>query len=221
MASSDYDLIENPTPRCACMLVLDTSLSMNGEPIQELNEGVQQFLQAVKDDDFASNAVELGIITFGDTVREVVALQSVEQLSVPSLVANGNTPMGQAVIRALEVLEARKQSYKQAGVSYYQPWLVLMSDGGPTDAYQMAAARLKQLGNEKKVLMFAVGIGAKADLTRLSEFCPDNRPPKRLQGLKFAEFFSWLSQSMARVSASTPGMNVTLPPSGGWESITV
>lgn len=221
MSSNSYDLIENPTPRCACLLVLDTSSSMSGEPIQELNEGVQQFLQEVQSDDFASNAVELGIITFGNMVQAVVPIQSVEHLKVPELVANGNTPMGQAVSMALKTLEERKRSYKQAGVSYYQPWLVLMSDGAPTDAYQQAAAQLKQLANQRKVLVFAVGIGAHADLGRLAEFCPDSRPPKRLHGLKFADFFSWLSQSMARVSASTPGTHVTLPSSGGWESISV
>ena len=47
------------------------------------------------------------------------------------LTANGNTPMGEGVRLALDLLDKRKQEYKDKGVDYYQPWLVLMSDGQP------------------------------------------------------------------------------------------
>ncbi|NEO02767.1 MAG: glycosyl transferase family 2, partial [Moorea sp. SIO3I7] len=67
----NYDLIENPSPRCACMLLLDVSYSMHGDPIEQLNKGVNQFIEEVCLDDFASVAVELGVITFGTTVTEL------------------------------------------------------------------------------------------------------------------------------------------------------
>jgi uncharacterized protein YegL len=92
---SEYDeLIENPTPRCACMLVLDVSGSMSGERIAELNEGVRQFIQEVKEDDFASNAIDMGIITFGGSVNEIIPLRSIAEVEAPILYANGDTPMG-------------------------------------------------------------------------------------------------------------------------------
>jgi hypothetical protein len=66
------DLIENPTARCACALVLDVSSSMSGEAIEELNAGVIQLIEELRHDEFASYAVEVGVFTFGDKVREVL-----------------------------------------------------------------------------------------------------------------------------------------------------
>lgn len=57
------DLIENPSPRCAVALVLDTSASMGGAPIQQLNEGVQLFIDSVQRDDIARWSVDLAVYT--------------------------------------------------------------------------------------------------------------------------------------------------------------
>lgn len=219
---SEYsELIENPTPRCSCMLVLDVSYSMLGNPIEELNAGVVQFINEVMEDDFAAHSVELGVISFGGSVKTEIPITPISQVSAPTFEANGNTPMGEAVEKAIDLLNESKSRYKSAGVSYYQPWLVLMSDGAPTDYYKTAASKLKQLGDERKILVFGIGIGDRCDLNILSDFCPSSRPPKKLKGLQFKEFFSWLSQSMARVSVSTPGTDINLPSTGGWESIQV
>jgi uncharacterized protein YegL len=223
MAFEDDDLISNPTPRCACVLLLDTSSSMSGEPIQELVEGVNLFIEEIKEDDYAVSSVELCIITFGGSVTKHLDFQSVERVSEEiELHASGNTPMGGAIQEAIQLLEARKNEYKRNGVSYYQPWLVLMTDGAPTDGpiFESAAQNLKQLAEEKKVTVFGIGIGNRADLQQLSKCCPSNRPPKRLKGLKFKDFFQWLSQSLSKVSQSTPGTSgVSLPPPDGWASV--
>jgi len=217
---NDYnDLIENPAPRCACMLVLDTSGSMHGQPIDELNHGVTQFIDEVKNDEFASTSVELGIISFGGSVQIINPIQSISQINYPVFQANGDTPMGNAVNSAIMELDKRKQEYKNNGVSYYQPWVVLMTDGAPTDSYQQAAAKLKTMGESKKALVFGIGIGSGCNLNVLSEFCPANRPPLQLAGLQFKQFFQWLSQSMNVVSSSTPGTNIPLPSPSGWTSI--
>jgi len=111
--------------------------------------------------------------------------------------------------------------YRSTGVSYYQPWIVLMTDGAPTDSYKETAKILKDLANSKKIVVVAVGIGERCNLNLLSEFCSDDSPPKRLSGLKFSDFFLWLSQSMSEViTKSTPG--VTYMPTqstDGWESL--
>lgn len=215
------DLIENPTPRCACMLVLDVSGSMSGDPIRLLNQGVNQFIQDVCQDDFARFAVEVGIITFGSTVDEVVPIQSILGVNTPTFSPVGRTPMGEAVLRAIEVLEKRKNQYQKHGVPYYQPWIVLMTDGEPTDEYSRAAAQLRELAEDSKMLVFGVGIGDYCNLKTLAEFCPANRPPKKLAQYRFREFFGWLSQSMAKVSVSTPGTGVELPNTRGWDSIQI
>jgi len=219
--NQDYDLIENPTPRCPCMLVLDVSGSMSGEPISLLSKGVNQFIQEVCQDDFARFAVEVGIITFGSKVDEVTPIQSILGLNIPVFSAMGRTPMGEAVSKAIEVLEIRKKQYQKHGVPYYQPWIILMTDGEPTDEYSRAASLVRELAEDKKMLVFGIGIGDHCNLNKLGEFCPADRPPKPLAQYKFKEFFEWLAQSMAKVSVSTPGTHFELPSTKGWDSIQI
>lgn len=128
------------------------------------------------------------------------------------LSACGNTPMGEGVRLALDLLDERKQEYKDKGVDYYQPWLVLMSDGQPNgnaDMLEDSIQRTRDLVENKKLSLFPIGIGASADMDTLARFSP-KRPPLRLNGLNFKEFFEWLSKSVSKVSQSRPGDKVEL-----------
>ena len=130
------------------------------------------------------------------------------------------TPMGEAVNMALDLLDRRKNEYKDKGVDYYQPWLVLMTDGAPngnSGELSRAIQRTVALVNSRKLTIFPIGIGTEADMDTLAQFSP-NRAPLKLQGLKFREFFSWLSKSVSKTSQSTPGENVKLDVEGikGW-----
>ncbi len=215
------DLIENPTPRVPITLCLDTSYSMSGEPIRELMEGVALFYESVFDDEIARYSAEISIVTFGNQgVQRYADFGPVERIPRTPLVADGNTPMGEAVCDALAILEKRKREYQNTGVDYYQPWLVLMTDGMPTDDINEAIKRVVSMVNQKKLSVFPIGIGHDADMDILSQFSPA-RPPLRLQGLKFREFFEWLSASVQRVSASTPGEEVPLDLDGikGWGTL--
>lgn len=207
------DLIENPTARVPICLVLDVSSSMNGAPIQELNEGVKLFFEAVRTDDVAQYAAEICVVTFGDVANKTLDFMSVERQQVPQLGASGLTAMGAGVTMAIDLLEARKGDYKRAGVDYYQPWMVIMTDGAPTDDISAAAEKVQRLVAERKLTVFPIAIGASANMASLATLSP-TRPPLRLQGLHFREFFSWLSQSVSRVSQSTPGEAVELDVKG-------
>ncbi|GAB4200655.1 MAG: hypothetical protein OHK0013_11900 [Sandaracinaceae bacterium] len=127
----DSDLVSNPTPRVPVCLCLDVSGSMLGAPIEELARGVQLFFDAVRADEVARSSVEVSVVTFGPT-RLALDFAPIEKQTVPPLVAAGDTPMGNAVLLALDTLERRKTEYRAAGVDYFQPWLVLMTDGQPT-----------------------------------------------------------------------------------------
>jgi uncharacterized protein YegL len=207
------DLIENPTARVPICLVLDVSGSMEGEPIRELNEGVRLFFDAIRLDEVAQYAAEICIVTFGDVVAKQLDFMSIELQQVPTLHASGATPMGEGVSLALDLLQARKEDYKRAGVDYFQPWMVVMTDGVPTDDISDAATRIRELFTEKKLTVFSIAIGAAANVQTLARLSPA-RPPLRLHGLNFREFFTWLSQSVSRVSQSTPGESVKLDKDG-------
>ena len=218
IAQRNNDLVVNPTPRCACILVLDTSGSMGGQPINELNQGVIQFIEEVKGDELAQYSVEIGVVTAGPNVQQQLPITPAHLIeSAKPFGASGGTPLGEAVNVALDMLEARKVEYKNKGVPYYQPWLVIMSDGAPTDSWQNPASRSQSMANDRKLVVMPVGVSG-ADLNTLSQF--SNRPAKALAGLKFREFFAWLSASMARVSSSgSTTATVNLPPTSGWDSI--
>lgn len=216
------DLVNNPTARVPVCLCLDVSGSMFGEPISELNRGVQLFYNAIKDDEVAMYSAEICIVTFGG--NDAICLEDFASLELqpdpPVLKANGMTPMGEAVNMALNLLEQRKNEYKDKGVDYYQPWLVLMTDGEPngnSGELSRAIQRTVDLVNSRKLTIFPIGIGPDADMSTLAKFSP-NRAPLKLQGLKFREFFSWLSKSVSKTSQSTPGESVKLDMDGikGW-----
>jgi len=210
---SQEDLVDNPTARVPISLVLDVSGSMSGEPIRELQAGVQMFYEAIRDDEIAQYAAEISIVTFGSQAQRTVDFMSIERQDVPALVADGTTAMGQGVNLALDLLEVRKGDYQRAGVDYYQPWMVIMTDGEPTDDISRASERVRTLCETRKLSVFPIAIGAAANMDILAMLSP-GRPPLRLKGLNFKEFFLWLSRSVSRVSQSTPGETVPLDLAG-------
>ncbi len=235
------DLVNNPQARVPVCLCLDISDSMNqivgGETrdtgraefrdgqmwkiveggvtaLDEMVEGVRSFYANLKEDEVASFSAEICVVTFGGTSPKLVMdfanlnLQS----EFPDLTADGETPMGEAVNLALDCLEKRKQEYKDAGVDYFQPWLVLMTDGAPNGSkseLERACKRTSELANARKLSIFPIGIGNEADLKTLAKFSP-RRAPLRLKNMNFKGFFEWLSQSVSRTSQSMPGEKVEL-----------
>jgi uncharacterized protein YegL len=213
------DLVSNPEPRCPCLLLLDTSGSMSGRPIEELNQGLRVFKEELTSDDMAMQRVEVAVMTFGP-VQIISDFQTADLFQPPTLAPTGDTPMGAAIPQGLEMLEARKNIYKQAGVSYYRPWVFLITDGAPTDSWQHAATMVRAGDSDerKAFSFFAVAVEG-ADMTKLTAICSPNRPPVKLKGLSFRELFRWLSSSLGGVARSQPGQMVALPAPTGWSSV--
>jgi uncharacterized protein YegL len=206
---------ENPEPRCPCLLLLDTSGSMAGTPISQLNAGLVTFKDELATDSLAMKRVEVAVITFGP-VKVESGFHTAPNFFPPHLQADGDTPMGAAIKHGLDMIKQRKEEYRANGIDFYRPWVFLFTDGAPTDEWQSAVAMIQEGEASKSFAFFTVGVqGANMDiLKRISV-----REPLKLQGLKFREFFLWLSNSMKSVSRSIPGTTVPLAPPSGWAEV--
>jgi uncharacterized protein YegL len=188
------EFADNPEPRCACLLLLDNSGSMNGSPISQLNEGLKVFRDELANDALASKRVEVGIVTFGPVKVETDFI-SAQQFTPPELTVNGDTPMGEAIETGLNMLRSRKDTYKANGISYYRPWVFMITDGSPE-------------GEQSKAFSFyAVGVeGAHFEILKQISV----KEPLKLKGLQFRELFAWLSSSLGSVAKSTVDEKVQL-----------
>ena len=241
------DLVNNPTPRVPIALLIDTSGSMirvvrdegqkktfnlkvdgstycyttNGIPaIIDVNTGVNDFLDAIRTDEVAVNSAEICVITFGERAKLVSDFETVDRRGMLQFRPYGMTYLGEAVNLALDRLEARKQEYKDKGVDYFQPWLVIITDGeanGSAVQMEMAISRVGELVNNRKLTVLALGVGPEADMKTLKALSP-KREPVKINEAKYKEFFEWLSKSVVATAESMPGEIQTLDMDGiqGW-----
>ena len=222
MSSSLNEIVEfaeNPEPRCPCVLLLDTSGSMHGEAIDALNEGLWVFKLEVCKDPLAARRVEVAVVTFDDRVQVVQPFIGIEDFEPPVLTAQGLTHMGGAINTALDLIQLRKRQYKANGITYYRPWVFMITDGEPQgepdEVVAQAAQRVREDETQKHVAFFGVGVEG-ANLERLRGIA--TRQPVRLKGLNFRELFVWLSSSMQAVAQSKPDGQVPLTPAG-WATL--
>ncbi len=213
------EFAENPEPRCPCVLLLDTSASMQGVPIDALNDGLMAFRNDLIRDELAKKRVEVAIISFDNQVKIVQDFVTADQFEPPVLTAQGQTFMGTAISQALDLVAARKSEYRNNGITYYRPWVFMITDGEPQGeadrVTEQATRRIQEEELKKQVAFFAVGVEG-ANLDRLAQIV--QRTPLKLKGLDFREMFIWLSTSMQTVSHSKVDEQVALPPPG-WGTV--
>jgi uncharacterized protein YegL len=197
------DFADNPEPRCPCVLLMDTSGSMAGPRIAALNGGLSKFKEDLMKDALASRRIEIAIVTFSSGVHVVQDFVTVDRFEPQPLQAFGQTHMASGIAKALDLIENRKSVYKDNGISYYRPWVFMVTDGQPEgesdDMVLKAAQQIKDRESTKGVAFFAVGVEG-ANMDRLAQLTV--RQPVKLKGLEFTEMFVWLSASMQTISHS-------------------
>ena len=221
------EFARNPQRRCPTLLLLDTSDSMDGGPISELNTGLHAYKESVESNALAASRIEIAIVCFGDQPQvyqhqiriggqvESRSFTTVNQFNPPVFSTSGRTAMGGGIHAGLNLLQARKQEYRMSGISYYRQWVFILTDGIPTDEWESARKRLEEELARKGILLFVVAVGDGCNMAILRQLSPE-RKVLRLKDLNFVEFFYWLSESQQAVSTSQSGVHLPLPPRD-WE----
>lgn len=204
----------NPSQRTPCMLVLDASGSMDEvvpatgrSRISELNDGLAMLQQELLADDTAAQRVQLAIVCVGGEeggARLLMDWTDAAQFRAPRLTAGFTTPLAEGMQLALRHIAQQKQTLKRNGIPYTRPWIMVISDGEPTDSdiWPMVAEECRAAGTAKKCIIFPIGV-ADANLTLMQQL--SSVPAVQLKEAKFREYFQWLSSSLSGQSRSKPG----------------
>lgn len=225
MSTVDYS---SPNQRTPCVLILDASGSMNSvgpsgkTKIQALNEGIKALEKALREDDMALTRVQLAIVSVGGPANDAdIMMDWTDAINFQAfpLTTGGATPLGKGLQLGLDLIEQGKQNLRSAGISYTRPWMMVITDGDPTDdrTFWLNAAReCKAAEAAKKVEVFCIGVEG-ANLQTLSDL--SSKPPLMLDGVKFRELFVWLSSSLSAASRSRPGDTMQLPSTDVWRNV--
>ena len=214
---SRIDLIENPESRLACVILIDTSASMNGDPIKQVSTGLRRFAEDINADELTAARADVAIIAFNHEHLVIQHFGQTLDAENMALHASGGTKMTAPLDTALEMLEQRKRSYVDNGIPYYRPIMMMITDGKPehdtSAALNAVSNKIRTAEDTKKLTFFGVGTDS-ADMETLSMF--SNLPPKTLRDTDFVSLFQWLSNSITAISHSQMGEEVNLPPTTGW-----
>lgn len=191
-----------PTARPLPVVVLaDTSGSMSGDgKIEALNQALRDMVESLSEEDGRAE-IQVAVITFGGTAAELhIELESVWNLSgLPVLRASGKTPMGDAFRIARELIDDRDRIPSRA----YQPTLVLISDGRPTDGWREQLDALLASPRASKAARLALAIGDDADRDVLNTFLGGGTQVMEGRDARsIKQFFRWVTMSVSSRSRS-------------------
>lgn len=197
------EFFSNPEPRCPCVLLLDVSDSMRGQPLAELNAGLHTFREQLVQDPVASKRVDVAVITFGSAAEVVQAFVPITRFAPPTLTTQGYTHMGAGILLALQQLQAYKKALRELEMDYFRPHVFMITDGEPKDEPEQILERARQEveaeERSKGVLFFAIGVEG-ANIARLRKLVV--REPIDLKGRSFQEMIDYLSKSVSALSQS-------------------
>jgi len=202
IASSAPVIINASEPHMALVFLLDTSATMKGEPIRQLNDGLNRFKREVCQNKQTRDILDVAIIEFNSSYSLVQKFVPVEYMAHVDLYAAGRTVMVPAVEKALAMVTERSRFYRLSGTEPYKPWIILISDGEPSDDITYIAREIKEMEKKQKVSFRSLGVGGYDAKTLHTLSGPK---VMKLQGTDFTHFFDWVNKSMRAISQSSPG----------------
>ena len=200
--------------RLPVYLLLDVSGSMSGEPIAAVENGVQTMHAALMSDPNALETAYLSVITFSDSVQQVVPLTELNQFVPPQLKAGGMTSMGAALKFVAECAEREVTKTTPEVKGDWKPLVFIMTDGAATDNVEDGLAEFKK---RKWGVVVACGAGAGADTDELKKITEVVLKMDTADSASYKAFFQWVTDSIGRSSekveqSGEAGASDMLPP---------
>ena len=200
--------------RLPVYLLLDTSGSMNGEPIEAVKNGIQVMLGSLRQNPQAIETACLSIITFDSSAKQIIPLTDLASFQMVDIKASGTTALGEALQLVSTCIdrEVTKTTPEQKGD--WKPLVFIMTDGIPTDNWQ---AGLSEFKKRKTAFTVACAAGGSADTSILKQIS-ENVVSLDTDTQSISKFFLWVTASIGTSSTKveTSGKEVTglneLPP---------
>ena len=198
-------------PHVACCLLVDTSSSMsaNGK-IDELNRALSAFRSEVCEDVLSARRVDVCVIEFNSCVEIVTPFCPISSFQAPVLKARGTTSMGAGIRYALEAVHEQVSKYHRLGVECYKPFVLMITDGVPTDNITGIGELIKSredAGKYGHLRFHAFGVKG-ADFDVLTSLC---HRVAAVDDNAFMQVFNWASKSMQVISRSRTNDNPAPP----------
>ncbi|NDP46850.1 MAG: VWA domain-containing protein [Sulfuriferula multivorans] len=183
--------------RLPVYLLIDTSGSMSGEPIEAVRNGVQNLVATLRQDPSALEAAYLSVITFSDTAQQVVPLTELLQFQIPSFDAGGTTCMGAALNLLADRVSQEVTKTTAEVKGDWKPMVFMMTDGQSTDDISAGVEAIKK-AKIGAFIACAAGPGATTkDLLRITESVVHL---DTADASTISAFFKWVSASISTTS---------------------
>lgn len=220
---------ENLEEKSCCVFVVDTSGSMGADalgsasnrPIEQLNAGLQQFVEEIRNWDLVRHRLEVVVVEFNSSVRTV--LEPTLGINLPDfqpLSATGSTKLVDGVLRGIEIAKVRTAWYDETGQPRKRPWVILITDGGPDSDQDVARLEreIREGESSKSFVFLPIGVdGARMEFLEQIAMKNHDLRPRLMSNTKFSEFFRWVSELFSKVMQSKKGEKFAPPQAASWQ----
>ena len=201
--------------RLPVYLLLDTSGSMSGEPIEAVKNGVQIMISALRQNPQAIETAFLSVITFDSVAQQIIPLTDLASFQMIEIKATGVTALGEALKIVAHKIETEVQKTTTETKGDWKPLVFIMTDGIPTDDWQSG---LNEFKKAKVAFTVACAAGSGADTNILKQITDNVVSLDTADSASIGKFFQWVTASIGVSSSKVEdsGKEVTglneLPP---------